>query len=74
MILGNGKIRSTKAYVAVRDKDVKKACEVLKDLNPKVDKHPNSKNKQTALRFKPTEAAKDIPIIVERSEYKYKLL
>ena len=70
-ILGNGKIRSTTAYVSVRDKDVKKACSVLKDLKPKVDKHPMSKNKQTALRFEPTKAAKNIPIIVECSEYKY---
>lgn len=68
----DGRLIQKRAYVVVKRKDAKKACKVLKDLNPKID--DNLLYKRISIKFDASEAAKSIPLIVEETRIRYKIL
>lgn len=68
----DGRIVQKDAYIVVRRKDAKKACKALKGFNPEVDN--NLLYKRVAIKFDATEAAKNIPLIVEKTKISYEFI
>ena len=58
--------------MVIHRKDTKKALKVLKKFNPKVA--DNLLYMRIMIKFDATEAAKNIPLIIEQTEIIYKFL
>ena len=65
-----GRILQRRAMVVVRRKNANKVCKILSDLNPKIN--DNLLWKRIAIKFDATEAAKNIPLIIEETTITYR--